>query len=89
MAAPAPPSTNVINNHVAKRAPSRHDGAAECAQCNILKRSICNADRAGQGSKPDSDAMAYIAKVNATVLRHPSSSSAVLQLQRDNPFECR
>jgi hypothetical protein len=27
MTAPAPPSTNVINNHVAKRAPSRHDSA--------------------------------------------------------------
>ena len=28
MTAPAPPGPNVINNHIAKRAPSRHDSAA-------------------------------------------------------------
>jgi hypothetical protein len=27
MTAPAPPGQNVINNHIAKRAPSRHDDA--------------------------------------------------------------
>jgi hypothetical protein len=27
MTAPAPLGQNVINNHIAKRAPSRHDGA--------------------------------------------------------------
>ena len=29
MTAPAPPGPNVINNHIAKRAPSRHDNTLE------------------------------------------------------------
>jgi hypothetical protein len=36
MTAPAPPSTNVINNHVAKRAPSRHDGAGHRGEGHLL-----------------------------------------------------
>ena len=31
MTAPAPPGPNIINNHIAKRAPSRHDNTLQTA----------------------------------------------------------